>query len=225
MMAIYTFVFSVVFQAKWNMDTTQPTPREEFALILFTGITAFNIFSVVTNRSSGLILSVPNYVKKVVFPLEILPVVATASSVITSLISVILILAGSILVYHKVSPTLWLLPLAFLPMVLLTLGTAWFLSSLGVFIRDVGQTTAVITQALFFVTPIVYSADLIPESLRSFIRLNPLTSIVEDFRRTLLWGEMLEWSLWLTITLICAVVALLGYAWFMAIKKGFADVM
>lgn len=225
MMAIYTFVFSVVFQAKWDTGSTQPTPQGEFALILFAGLAAFNLFSTVINRSSGLILSVPNYVKKVVFPLEILPVVAACSATFTSLINVILILVGSILIYHAVSPTIWLLPLMYLPLILLTLGLAWFLSALGVFLRDIGQATSVIVQALFFLTPIVYSADSLPQNIRLLISFNPLAFIIDGFRRTLLWGKMPDWGLWAAVTLICAVIALMGYVWFSATKKGFADVM
>lgn len=225
MMAIYTLVFSVIFQTRWNTGSTQPTPRGEFALILYTGLTAFNVFSTVINRSPGLVLAVPNYVKKVVFPLEILPVVATASAIITSLINVALILAGSVLVYHAISPTVWLLPLVYIPLILLTLGLAWFLSSLGVFIRDIGQVTSVIIQALFFLTPIVYSIDSIPQNIRFLAALNPLGLIIDGLRRTLLWGTMPDWESWAAVTLTCAVVALLGFVWFSVTKKGFADVM
>lgn len=225
MIGVYTFVFSVIFQAKWNTDSVQPTPKGEFALILFTGLTAFNIFSVVTNRSPGLILSVPNYVKKVVFPLEILPVVATVSAVITSLINVTVILIGSMIIYGGIARSIWLLPLMYLPLILLTLGLAWFLSSLGVFIRDVGQTIGVIVQVLFFLTPIVYSIDLLPETFRFWVSLNPLVPILDGFRGVLLWNQKPDWEAWLIMTVLCAVFSLLGYAWFMLTKKGFADVM
>lgn len=225
MMAIYTFVFSVVFQARWNSGSTQPTPKGEFALILYCGLTAFNLFSTVINRSPGLVLAVPNYVKKVVFPLEILPVVATGSAAFTSLINVLLILAGSLLVQHTLSPTFWLLPLAYIPLLLLTLGLGWFLSSLGVFVRDIGQVTGVFMQALFFVTPIVYSTDSLPEWIRFLIGFNPLVPILDGFRRTLLWGSSPNWSSWALVTVLCALIAMLGFAWFSITKKGFADVM
>ena len=225
MMLLYTFVFSVVFHAKWDTGSSQPTPPGEYALILYAGLTAFNVFSSVMGRAPGLVLAVPNYVKKVVFPLEILPVVATGSALITALINVILVLIGSILVYHAVSPTVLLLPLVFIPLILLTLGSAWFLSSLSVFVRDIGQAISIIVQVLFFLTPIVYSANTVPPNLRFLLALNPLASIIDGFRRTLIWGTMLDWKGWIIVTLVSAVVAIFGFAWFSATKRGFADVM
>lgn len=226
MLLIYTFVFSVVFQAKWaSTGAAQQTPRGEFALILFAGLTPFNLFSLVINRAPGLVLAVPNYVKKVIFPLEILPVIVTGSALFTSFINVGLILIGSLLVYHYIPLSIWMLPFAYIPLLLLTLGLAWFLSSFGVFVRDVGQAIGVIVQILFFMTPIFYSADSVPPSLKIIVVLNPLSYIIDSFRRTLIWNKSIDWPMWGIITLIAFVVAVLGYAWFSATKKGFADVM
>ncbi len=225
MMLIYTFVFSVIFQSKWDTGTSQASPTGEFALILYTGLTAFNVFSMVLNRAPGLILQVPNYVKKVVFPLEILPVVATGTALFTCVINIGLILIGSVFVYHAISPTIWLLPAAFIPLILLTLGLAWFLSSLGVYIRDMSQAISVIVQIMFFLTPIVYSPSIIPKNLLFLLALNPLAPIVDSFRRTLLWGKMIDWGAWGMITLVSTIIAILGFAWFVKTKKGFADVM
>jgi lipopolysaccharide transport system permease protein len=222
---IYTFVFSVVFQARWRSASEQLTPKGEFALILFAGLTAFNVFSIVISRSPGLILSVPNYVKKVIFPLEILPVVATGSAVITSFINVVLILIGAALIYGGISSTIWLLPLAYLPLIFLTLGISWFLSSLGVYIRDMGQAIGVIVQIIFFLTPIVYSADILPKNVRFLANINPFALIVDWFRSTMLWGSSPNWGVWTVLTLACALLALLGYGWFSLTKKGFADVL
>ena len=226
MLLIYTFVFSVIFQAKWaGTDIGQPTPQGEFALILFAGLTPFNFFSMVINRAPGLVLTVPNYVKKVIFPLEILPVVVAGSALFTSFINIGLILLGSLLVYHRIPLSIWMLPLAYIPLILLTLGLAWFLSSLGVFIRDVGQAISIIVQILFFVTPIFYSADAVPQSMKIVVLLNPLSSMIDNFRRALIWNTPIDWLMWSLVTLFSAVVAILGYAWFSATKKGFADVM
>jgi lipopolysaccharide transport system permease protein len=225
MLLIYTFVFSVVFQARWSTDAGQETSRGEFALILFAGLTAFNLFSSVISRSPGLILAVPNYVKKVVFPLEILPAVAVGAAFITSLINIVLILIGCLLVLHSFPLTALLLPLAYIPLILFTLGLAWFLSSLGVFVRDIGQAIPVMVQILFFMTPIFYSAESVPSSLRFLVILNPLSFIVDGFRRVLIWNEFLDWRAWGTVTMVSAVVAILGYGWFSATKKAFSDVM
>jgi lipopolysaccharide transport system permease protein len=225
MLLIYTFVFSVVLQARWSTEAGQETPRGEFALILFAGLTAFNLFSSVISKAPGLILAVPNYVKKVVFPLEILPAVAVGAAFVTSLINIVLILIGCLFVLRSFPVTALLLPLAYVPLLLITLGVAWFLSSLGVFVRDIGQAIPVIVQMLFFMTPIFYSADRVPGVLRFLIVLNPLSPIIDSFRRILIWNEFPDWSTWGAVTMLSAFVALLGFAWFSATKKAFSDVM
>lgn len=225
MLLIYTFVFSVVFQVRWSTGTSQETPRGEFALILFAGLTPFNFFSMVINRSPGLVLTVPNYVKKVVFPLEILPLVVVGSAFITSLINIVLLLIGHMLVFRSFPMAVLLLPFAYIPLILLTLGLAWFLSSLGVFVRDIGQAIPVIVQILFFMTPIFYSVDRVPEGLRALLLLNPLAPIVDAFRRTLIWNQSLDWRVWGAATLVSILVAVLGFAWFSATKRAFSDVM
>ena len=225
MLLIYTFVFSVVFQAKWSTSAGQQTPPGEFALLLFAGLTPFNLFAAVTTRAPTLILAVPNYVKKVVFPLEILPVVAVAAAFITSLINVVLILLGHLIIYRSFPVMAFLLPLAYIPLILFTLGLAWFLSSLGVFVRDVGQAINIIVQVLLFVTPIFYSAEQVPGSLRFLIFLNPLSPVVEGFRRILIWNQAIDWGSWGIAMLLSVATALLGFAWFYLTKRAFSDVM
>jgi len=223
MLIIYTFVFSVIFKSSWK--TSNETPIGEFALTLFAGLAAFNLFSEVINRAPTLILAVPSYVKKVVFPLEILPVVAVGSALANSMITAGLVVIGSILIQGRFSPTLFLLPLVYLPLCLLSLGLGWFLASLGVYIRDIGQGISIVVQMLFFLSPVFYPVNIVPEPFRSVILINPLTLILTEFRQTLLWGEMLDlkiWGLWLALTVV---LAILGYIWFMKTKKGFASVM
>ena len=183
------------------------------------------MFLEVVNRAPSLILAVPNYVKKVVFPLEILPVVALGSAVVHSLISAAILLAGSLLLLGAVSPTVLLLPLAYLPLILLTLGVSWFLASLGVYVRDIGHAIGVVVQVLFFLSPIFYPVSAVPERFRPVLYANPLTEIIAGFRRTALWGEALAWGPWSVLVLGTAAAALVGYAWFMQTRKGFADVM
>lgn len=223
MLAIYTFVFSTVFKARWRTDVE--TPPAEFALTLFAGLTAFNIFSEVVGRAPTLILAVPNYVKKVVFPLEILPVVALGTALVNSLISVVLLLIGSLVLLGNFSTTVVLLPFAYLPLILLCLGLGWFLASLGVYVRDIGQGIGLVVQMLFFLSPVFYPATAVPEFLQSVFDFNPLTAILAGFRQTLLWGQMLEWPSWMLWTLLTSLLAVFGYAWFVRTKKGFADVM
>jgi lipopolysaccharide transport system permease protein len=224
MLSVYAFVFSVVFEARWG-QLGRASPPGEFALTLFAGLIPFTVFSEVVNRAPSIVLAMPNYVKKVVFPLEVLPVVAVGSAVVQSLISIGVLLVGSLLLLRSVSASVFLLPLAYLPLVLLTVGLAWFLASLGVYVRDIGQVIVVVTQVLFFVSPIFYPVSAVPERFRFALNANPLTAILNGFRRTLLWDAPLAWETWAVLSLGTAVLALLGYAWFMQTKRGFADVM
>lgn len=221
---VYTFVFSVVLQAQWSQSS--PSQTGEYALTLLAGLIPFNVFAEVVNRSPSLILSMPNYVKKVVFPLEIMPVVVLSSAVINSLISVGILLAGTLVYLRIFSLTLFLLPLLYLPLMLLCLGFGWLLASLGVFIRDIGQGIPAVVQMLFFLTPIVYPLNRLPESLQSWVVfINPLATVVIGFRQTLLWNSVPPWGLWALWTAIGGVFAWAGYAWFVKTKNGFADVM
>jgi len=226
MLLIYTFVFGVIFKARWPQ--TKTNNLGEFAVVLFCGLIAFNTFSECVNRSSGLILTVPNYVKKVVFPLEILPVSVLGSALFHMLVSMSILMVANLLTGGTVYWTLLLLPLVALPLIFLSLGLGWFLASLGVFVRDVTYTVTLVVQMLFFLTPIVYSLDSIksiPPTLQLVMRLNPLASIVENFRRVVLWGQQPSWlglALWLLGT---GTIMVLGYAWFMKTKKAFADVI
>jgi lipopolysaccharide transport system permease protein len=224
MLCVYAFVFSIVFQARWGAGTGGAHPGE-FALTLFAGLIPFGVFSEVVNRAPSIVLTMPNYVKKVVFPLEVLPLVAVGSAVVHSLISAAILLLGALVFLGSLSPTVVLLPLAYLPLVFLTLGLGWFLASLGVYVRDIGQVVTVVTQVLFFLSPIFYPVSAVPERLRFILYANPLTMILTDFRQTMLWGTVPVSVAWAGLTVSTAAVALLGYAWFMQTKKGFADVM
>src|SRR5262245_5457660 len=225
MLCVYAFVFSIVFQVRWGEGAAGDMRTGQFALTLFAGLIPFGVFSEVVNRAPTIVLSMPNYVKKVVFPLEVLPVVAVASAVVHSLISTLILLVASVAFLGSISPTVILLPLAYVPLILLTLGVGWFLASTGVYVRDIGQVIGVLTQILFFLSPIFYPVSAVPEHLRPILYANPLTMILNDFRRTLLWAAAPEWGAWTALTSAMAAVALFGYAWFMQTKKGFADVM
>jgi lipopolysaccharide transport system permease protein len=220
---IYTFVFGYIFQAKWPNARTGSLA--EFAMTLFCGITAFNIFGECIGRAPGLVLGVPNYVKKVVFPLEILTVSSLGAALFHGLISIGILLVGNLLVSGHLVWTIVLLPLVSLPLIFLCLGLSWFLSSLGVFVRDIGYTITLVLQVLLFTSPIFFPIERIPEPFQTIMRINPLSSIVENFRRVLLWGNLPSWTGLALWTLATAVVMVLGYAWFMKTKKAFADVV
>jgi lipopolysaccharide transport system permease protein len=224
MLVIYTFVFSGIFKARWS-GLGEETSSTQFALILFGGMAPFNIFSEVANRSSGLVVSVPNYVKKVIFPLEILPVVCVLVAFINSLFSMLLVVLGNVLLGKTISSTLYLLPLAYLPMLLFCLGLSWFLASIGVYLRDVGQGIGIVVQVLLFLSPVFYSISAVPGAVKSLMLINPLSTIITGFRQVLLWSEPLPWTSWAIWTVIHLVLAIVGFIWFMWIKKGFADVI
>lgn len=222
MLLVYTFVFSSVLKTRW--DHTDHS-MSSYALTLFSGLIPFSVFSSVMNRAPQLIVSSPNYVKKVIFPLEILPVVAVGSALVDSLIEIGILGIGLALFLGVVSPTVVLLPLAYLPLIFLSLGLGWFLASLGVYVRDTTQGVPIVTRMLFFLTPIFYQTKAVPEGLRSIWQLNPMAEVVESFRRVLIWNEPLEWERWVVVTLVSGVIFLLGYAWFMKTRAGFADVI
>src|SRR5713101_3972179 len=224
MLLIYTLVFSIVLKVKWS-DADQATRLDQFALTLFAGLIPFTVFSEVVTRAPTVILSVPNYVKKVVFPLEVLRVVVLASALVHSLISVGILLGGVVLFRGTVSPTVVLLPLAYLPLILLCLGLGWFLASLGVYVRDMGPSMGIVVQMLMFLSPIFYPTSAVPAPLRTVIAVNPLAMVVHGFRQTLLWQEALPWSVWAQWTGGTVVLAWCGYVWFMKTRDGFADVL
>lgn len=223
LLLIYTFVFGVVFKARWPNARTDNLG--EFAITLFCGMTAFNIFGEAIGKAPTLVVGVPNYVKKVVFPLEVLPVSTLGAALFHAGVSLVILVGANLLVGGGLPWTLVLLPLVLLPLLFLSLGLTWFLASLGVFIRDISYTIALVVQVLFFLTPILYAVENIPEPYRSLIELNPLTPIIENVRRVVLWGQPPSWlgiGLWSCAT---GAVMLLGYAWFMKTKKAFADVI
>src|SRR5215211_7627558 len=186
MLAVYTFVFSRVLAVKWGVGDAADNPAL-FALALFAGLIPFTVFSEAVHRAPSLVLNNPNYVKRVVFPLEVLPLTVLGAALIHSLISVAILVAGIALLLGFVSPTLLLLPLAYLPLVLLCAGLSWFLAALGVYVRDIGQGVTVAVQALLFLSPIFYAVDAVPPAFRPLLLLNPLSPIVNGFRDCLLW--------------------------------------
>jgi len=224
MLGVYTFIFNYVFAARYGTDPTET--RSQYAVILFCGITVYALFSETVVRSCGLVLDNPNYVKKVVFPLEVLPVAGLLSSVMFSLFGLGLVILGTWIYFGHVPWTVVLTPLVLLPAVALGLGLSWFLASLTVFVRDAANLAViVISQLLLFLTPIFYRVDNLPENLRWVGAVNPLAPVVESARRVMIFGRQPEWEA-LGVSLIIGLGAMqLGYAWFVKSKRGFADVL
>lgn len=222
MLAVYTFVFSVVFKARWGGGGGSKT---EFALVLFAGLIVFNIFSECISRAPGLILANVNYVKKVVFPLEILPWVGLGAALFHGVISLAVWLIAYLVLFGVPHATVLYLPLIILPLVLCIMGASWFLAALGVYLRDVSQFIGVIITVLMFLSPVFYSAETLPEAYRGFLYMNPLTPAIEQARAVLYWGQAPDLGLLLVCLLISLCVAWFGFVWFQKTRKGFADVL
>ncbi|MFC0213247.1 ABC transporter permease [Paenibacillus chartarius] len=223
MMVIYTFVFSVIFKAKWENQTTG---QLEFALLLFSGIIAYNIFSEIVSRAPTLILNNSNYVKKVVFPLEIISIVSVLSALFHFLINAVILLLSLMLIQHSLHVTVVFLPLVILPLILLSLGLSWFFSALGVYIRDINHIIGLALQALMFLSPIFYSISSIPnKGIQTLYYLNPISYVVEDMRKIMVWGQLPDWNFFIIGLFISLVICLGGLMWFKKTRKGFADVL
>lgn len=222
MLAVFTFVFSVIFQARWGGGSGSKT---EFALLLFAGLLVFNLFAECINRAPGLIHSNTNYVKKVVFPLEVLPFVGLLSALFHTLISLCVWLIAYAIFFGVPYLTVLYLPLVLVPFCLFLMGLSWALASLGVFLRDVSQFIGVLTTALMFLSPIFYPATVFPEEYRYILYLNPLTTVVEQTRDVLFWGRSPNFLMLGVYWLVTLGLAWLGFAWFQKTRKGFADVL
>lgn len=223
MLVVYTFVFSVIFKSRWGVGGEES--KTQFAVVLFVGLIVHGLFAEVLNRAPSLILSNVNYVKKVVFPLEILPVITMGATLFHSLISLGVLLTTFALFNGYLHWTAIFTPLVLLPLVTLTLGLAWMLASLGVFLRDVGQTIGIITSVMMFLSPVFYPVTALPEEFRPWLMANPLTFIIEQAREVLIWGRLPNWTGLGGYTLAAAAIAWAGYAWFQKTRKGFADVL
>ena len=223
MLTVYTFVFSVIFKSRWGVGGEES--KTQFAVVLFVGMIVHGLFAEVLNRAPSLILSNVNYVKKVVFPLEILPVIAMGAALFHSIISLGVLLAAFALFNGYLHWTVVFTPLVLLPLVILATGLAWMLASLGAFLRDVGQTIGIITMVLMFLAPVFYPVTAVPEEFRPWLMANPLTFIIEQAREVLIWGRVPDWTGLGTYTVVAMAITWAGYAWFQKTRKGFADVL
>lgn len=224
MLLVYTFVFGIVFKARWPHERGGDS-LAEFALVMFAGLMPFLAFAEPVGRAAGIITNVPNFVKKVVFPLQILPVAVVGAALYHVGIGLFITICASLLVHGSLPWTCILAPLSLLPLVLLGLGVTWLIASLGVYLRDVGYIVGVVLQVLNFATPIFYPLTAIPEPYRAWMILNPLTSMIDLVRGHLIIGTVGDPLIWITAYGYGLMAAVLGYVWFMITRKGFADVL
>lgn len=222
MLAIYTFVFSVVFNARWGVSGSGS--KLEFALVLFAGMMIFNLFSEVVSRAPTIILQNSNLVKKVVFPLEILVVASFGSALFNFISSFFVWLLLYFIVYGNMSVTLFLLPLFMLPCMFFIIGVGLIISALGVYLRDLQQVISLLMTVLLFMSPVFYPITALPEEYRHYLYLNPMTYIVEGFRGIVYFNSFSYYDFFLFfITSIFIVSG--GYYFFNKARRGFSDVI
>jgi len=223
MLAIYTFVFSVVFKSRWGGAASGS--RVEFALVLFAGLIVFNLFAECISRSPTLIISNANYVKKVIFPLEVLPWVVMAGALFHFIISLFVWLCAYVIFYGMPQVSFLLIPFILIPYVLFVMGLSWALSSLGVFIRDISQIIGMLITVLMFVSPIFYPITALPLEYQKFVLLNPLAMPIEAMRDFIYWGVIPELTTFIGYWIFSLTIAALGFTWFQKTRKAFADVI
>ncbi|MDH6690431.1 lipopolysaccharide transport system permease protein [Bradyrhizobium elkanii] len=226
MMCVYSLVFGNIFQSRWSSAGRSAGSGEySFPMILFVGLIVFGILAEPLNRAPGLVLENVSYVKKVVFPLEILPFVALISALVTGLVSFAVFLVVFVVTYGMPPITILVLPVVLLPLMLFVLGSVYFLASLGVFLRDLRQVMQPVTTAMMFLSPVFYPPEAVPEQYRWLLHANPASMAVIGARDVIFWGHtpnIIEWSASFVIALLVAVT---GALWFMRTERAFADVV
>jgi lipopolysaccharide transport system permease protein len=224
MLSVYTFVFSSVFNSRWS-ESGATQGLTDFAVVLFTGMLVHGLFSECITRAPALIVSNPNFVKKVVFPLEMLPCVSMGSALFHTAASFAVLLGGLALSSSGLRMSVLLFPIVLLPFVVLTMGISWFLAATGVFVRDLGHAVGLIATVMLFLSPVFYPVSSVPAKYQWLIHLNPLTFEIEQAREVLVWGRLPDWQGLGWYTGAGVIVAALGLRWFQKARRGFADVL
>ncbi|MCX7628556.1 MAG: ABC transporter permease [Methylophilaceae bacterium] len=219
MLAIFAFIFGEIFQARWP----QQQSGLPYWVLLYAGLIAFNIFAETINRASTAVRGYPNFVKKMIFPVEILPLVPLGTALIHAGFN-LLVLAGVLAWLGKLDVSFLLLPLLLLPLLLFALGAAWFIAAWGVFIKDMSQIVPLLVQMLLFLSPVFYPVQAVPASLQPLYRHNPLGTVIETCR-CVIGGQPVDWLTWTGMLLLSAVIMLLGYVFFQHSREEFADVL
>lgn len=221
LMATYFFVFGVVLKTRFGADTS----RSGFVLYFLAGMLPWLPISEAVGRSPHVILEYRNFVKKLVFPLETLPVNLVISGVVTEAFALLIFVVGLLLSRGTVPPTVIWLPALLIPQLLLTVGLCWFLAALGVFVRDLGQIIGFLLTLWFFLTPICYSEAALPAGAMKILSANPVFVLVRGYRAIFLENRPPEIGPLLALSVASIFVAVGGYAWFHRLRKSFADII
>jgi lipopolysaccharide transport system permease protein len=221
MMLTYFFVFGIVMQSKFPNDPS----TTGFALYFLAGMLPWLAFSEAVGRAPFIMVEHRNFIKKLVFPVETLPVNVVAAGLVTEFFGMILFALALLAIRGRVPWTVVYLPLVIVPQILLTAGLAWFLAALGVFVRDLGQVIGYLLTVTMFITPIFYSEQGLPKFAASVQKVNPIFTLVHSYRAVLLDGSAPNWTSLAWLALASALVFLLGHAWFYKLRKSFADLI
>ncbi|MDD5181288.1 MAG: ABC transporter permease [Gallionellaceae bacterium] len=221
LLVVYTIAFGIILKARWGFSGS----TADYALMLFAGLIIFNAFSECLSKSTALVTSNPNFVKKVVFPLELLPVITVATALIHAMIGIVVWFLGYVLLFGTPKTTSILFPVILLCFVPVLLGLGWLLSALGVIVRDIGQLTGMLAHTLLFLTPIFYSIEAAPPLLQNLLMLNPLTFIVEQFRLVLFYGQMPAMKGLAIYFVLASLFAWVSLVLFRRLRPTFADMV
>ncbi|MDQ3472500.1 MAG: ABC transporter permease [Acidobacteriota bacterium] len=219
--AIFTFIFAGIFGARFGVSSSP----WDYAIHLFCGLLPWTMFQEAVLQSSTTIVSHANLVKRVVFPLETLPIAQTLSSLGNQLFGTVALLIAILLIRQQFPVSIFWLPVLLIPQLLFTLGFAWLIASLGVFLRDIAQGINLVMMAWMFLTPIIYPESIVPARFRLFVNLNPFTPLIRNYRRVLIEGTAPDWSGLAYFTAFALVSFFFGYWWFARTRKNFADVI
>ena len=222
LLAVYSFAFGSVMKGRWPAQGGQ---EHSFTLVLFIGLIIHGFLSEVVMRGPLLVTGNPSYVKRVIFPLDILPWPMILSALFHLLTNFVVFLALRLAMEHTLDWTVVLFPVVVLPLVILCFGVSWLLAALGVYVRDITQVTSVLSTALLFTSSAVMPMDSVAPALRPLFLLNPLTIIIDQARNVALWHMMPDWTLLGIYMVVSLAVAFLGFTWFVATRRGFADVL
>ena len=221
MIAIFTIIFAGIFNARFGASSS----HWDYALYLFCGLLPWTAFQESLQLSSNTIVAHANLVKRVVFPLETLPVAQTLAAVANQMFGTVALIVGAIVLRREMHATIIFLPLLLIPQIIATLGASWLLASLGVFVRDIVQGITLLLMAWMYLTPIIYPESMVPERYRAIINLNPFTPLVRNYRLILLDGSLPDWRGLAYFTVFAIASFLFGYWWFARTRKNFADVI
>ena len=219
--AIFTFIFAGIFGARFGTRGT----TWDYAVYLYCGLLPWTMFQETVQQSSTSIVSHANLVKRVVFPLETLPVAQSLAALGTQLFGTVALVVASLILQQQLQVTILWFPVLLLPQLLAAIGAAWLVASLGVFLRDIAQGLALILMAWMFLTPIIYPESIVPERYRRFTDANPFTALIRSYRRIFLEGLPPDWASLAYFTLFAVLLFVFGYWWFARSRKNFADVI